>query len=132
MDEATILAALNEIKGRQTHTDGKIERLTEAVGAIAVQTQRLNTIEVSVRDLWEAQASVTQSLAEMSRFQASCPRDYFRERLGFAETKIADCKTKMDSVSRHQQSCPRQQINWLWVLFSGLVVILIVAKLIPG
>jgi hypothetical protein len=132
MDEATILAALGEIKNRQATTDSKIERLTDAIGAIAVQTQRLNTMEVSVRDLWESQASVARSLAEMSRFQASCPRDYFKERIGFVENKIADCKGKTDLISRHQQSCPRQQINWLWVMFSGLVAILIVAKLIPG
>lgn len=70
-----------ERDARLERIERKLDKLTETVSTIAVQDQRLNTLEKETGLLFgkiDAQAS---RIAQAEQFQASCPRHGYRAQI---------------------------------------------------
>ena len=63
---------------RLERMEGKIDRLVETVATIAVQNQRLVTLERETTLIFAKLESLTTRLLTIEKFQASCPRDQYR------------------------------------------------------
>ena len=63
---------------RLTRMEGKIDKIAEAVAVIAVQNQRLLTLEKETVLLFSKVDAVTDKMESVKQFQASCPRDAYK------------------------------------------------------
>ena len=82
---------------RLSRMEGKIDKIAEAVAVIAVQNQRLLTLEKETVLLFNKVDSVTEKMDAVKQFQASCPRDSYRG-----------------------------QVHALWVFVSAIIITIIV------
>lgn len=86
-----------ERESRLERMEGKIDDIAKAVATIAVQNQRLITLERETGLLFTKMDDVKAKLGKVENFQASCPRHSYRG-----------------------------QINTLWVFVSAIIVAIIV------
>jgi TolA-binding protein len=75
-----------DLEARLDELDRKIDRLTDAVQSIAVQKEKIFSLEKRVDALWERYDGMMG------------PRGL------------------LDDVRNHQASCPRNQVRWMWVV----------------
>lgn len=78
MTEALILEKLEKM-------EKKVDRIEDAVGLIAVQTERINNISTQVNALWRKYDDAFAPdgvVTKVKNFQASCPRDQVKLDLG--------------------------------------------------
>jgi hypothetical protein len=61
--------------------EDKMDKLAEAVATMAVQNQRLVTLEKETTLLFVKHDSVSNDIGKVKQFQASCPRDMYRTQL---------------------------------------------------
>lgn len=52
----------------------KVDKIEDAVQIIAVQSNRLDTLDRDVGALWKSKAEYGKEMVEIQKFQASCPR----------------------------------------------------------
>lgn len=69
---------IEQHEDRLTRMEGKIDEIAKAVAIIAVQNQRLLTLEKDTVLLFTKVDSVSEKVEAVRQFQASCPRDSYR------------------------------------------------------
>lgn len=67
---------------RLSRMEGKIDKIAEAVAVIAVQNQRLITLEKETVLLFTKVDAVSEKVETVKQFQASCPRESYRAQVG--------------------------------------------------
>ena len=66
------------------HLENKVDKIEDAVGLIAVQTERLNNLTEQVNALWRKNDDAfgpTGVVSQVKSFQAGCPRDSIKDSL---------------------------------------------------
>lgn len=71
-----------ERDARLERIESKLDKLTETVSAIAVQNQRLNTLEKETGLLFVKLDACAAQIKKAENFQASCPRHGYRAQIG--------------------------------------------------
>lgn len=77
MTEQLILEKLETLEKQSDKLDKKVDKIEIAVGLIAVQSERINNMQIQVQSLWEKYDQAfgqAGSVDLIKQFQASCPR----------------------------------------------------------
>lgn len=72
---------MTDVDKRLENIETKIDRLADAIEAIAVQKEKIECLEIRMNGIWERYdgiAGVNGIIAEIRNHQASCPRSQVR------------------------------------------------------
>ena len=86
---------MTDVDKRLENIETKIDRLAEAIEAIAVQKEKIECLETRMNAIWE-------------RYDG-----------------IAGVNGVISEIRNHQASCPRAQMRWMWAILTPMGVSLL-------
>lgn len=109
MTEQLILEKLESFGKQFSKLDEKVDKIEIAVGLIAVQSERINNVQLQTRTLWQKYDEafgVNGTFSIIKQFQAGCPRKYIKISLtrlwwalGILATLVVSCLIRLIMTS---------------------------------
>ena len=78
MSEKLILEKLDSLEKQSNKLDVKVDKIEVAVGLIAVQSERITTMQGQIQSLWgkyDEAFGTEGTISNIKQFQANCPRE---------------------------------------------------------
>jgi hypothetical protein len=84
MSDRLILEKLSNLEKQSDNLNEKVDKIETAVGLIAVQSERIDSLQTQVQTLWIKYDEVFKpdgTVSMIKQFQAGCPRDLLKDTL---------------------------------------------------